>query len=281
MSSAPTSVISASAKPVEASVKGSSKEQDVRSSNIVAARGVADAVRTSLGPKGMDKMIVSPTNEVIITNDGATILKQLEVNHPCAKMLVDLAHAQDVEAGDGTTTVTVIAGALLGAVQKLLSKGIHPTQIAESFLKAATKSEEILKSMSTPVDFTDRQSLLNSCNTSLNSKVVSQYANILSPIAVDAVMHVTDPKTAVNVDLNDIRVIKRLGGTIEDTEMVNGVVFTQKVSTSAGGPTRIENAKIGLIQFCLSPPKTNMEGSITINDYTQMDRILREEKTYS
>lgn len=278
MSSAPASVISAA--PTEASIKGSEKEKDVRSSNIVAARSVADAVRTSLGPKGMDKMIVSPTNEVIITNDGATILKQLEVNHPCAKMLVDLAHAQDVEAGDGTTTVTVIAGALLGAVQKLLGKGIHATQIAESFLKAANKSEEILKGMAIPVDFTDRQSLLNSCNTSLNSKVVSQYANVLSPIAVDAVLHVTDPKTSNNVDLNDIRVIKRLGGTIEDTEMVNGVVFTQKVSTSAGGPTRVENAKIGLIQFCLSAPKTNMEGSITINDYTQMDRILREEKTY-
>jgi len=265
---------------VEAKVEGSDKEKDVRASNIIAARAVADAVRTSLGPKGMDKMIVSPTNEVIITNDGATILKQLEVIHPCAKMLVDLAHAQDVEAGDGTTTVTVIAGALLGAVQKLLGKGIHPTQIAESFLKTANKAEEILQNMAVPVDLSDRQSLLNSANTSLNSKVVSQYSSILSPIAVDAVLHIIDPKTAHNVDLRDIRIIKKLGGTIEDTELVNGLVFTQKIAHNAGGPTRVENAKIGLIQFCLSAPKTNMEGNITINDYTQMDRILREERNY-
>jgi len=134
--------------------------------------------------------------------------------------------------------------------------------------------------MSVPVDLTDRQALLSSCNTSLNSKVVSQYAGILSPIAVDSVLHVIDPKTATNVDLRDVRVIKKLGGTIEDTESVNGLVFTQKIAHNAGGPTRVENAKIGLIQFCLSPPKTNMEGNITINDYTQMDRILREERTY-
>jgi T-complex protein 1 subunit delta len=260
--------------------KETEKEKDVRTSNIVSARAVADAVRTSLGPKGMDKMIVSPTNEVIITNDGATILKQLEVIHPCAKMLVDLAHAQDVEAGDGTTTVTVLAGSLLSAVQKLLGKGIHPTKIAEAFLKAAFKSEEILQAMSIPVDLNDKQSLLNSCNTSLNSKVVSQYSNILSPIAVEAVLHVIDSKTATNVDLRDIRVVKKLGGTIEDTESVNGLVFTQKISHSAGGPSRVENAKIGLIQFCLSPPKTNMEGNIVINDYAQMDRILKEERNY-
>jgi len=114
----------------------------------------------------------------------------------------------------------------------------------------------------------------------LNSKVVSQYSNTLSPMAVDAVLHVIDPKTANNVDLKDIRVIKKLGGTIDDTEFVNGIVFTQKVAHNSGGPTRVENAKIGLIQFCLSPPKTNMEGNITINDYTQMDRVLREERNY-
>jgi len=116
-------------------------------------------------------------------------------------------------------------------------------------LKAAQKSEEILQSMATPVDLTDKQSLINSCNTSLNSKVVSQYASILSPIAVESVLHVIDPKSATNVDLRDVKVIKKLGGTIEDTEAVNGLVFTQKVSHNAGGPTRVENAKIGLIQF--------------------------------
>lgn len=254
------------------------KEKDVRKANIVAAKAVADAVRTSLGPKGMDKMIVSPTNDVIITNDGATILKQMEVVHPCAKMLVDLSHAQDVEAGDGTTTVTVVAGALLGAVQKLMNKGIHPTTIAESFLKAVNKAEEILKSMAIPINLSDRESLLNSATTSLNSKLVSQYSSILSPIAVDAVLKIIDPERATNVDLKDIRVVKKLGGTIEDTHMVDGLIFNQKISHS--GPTKIENAKIGLIQFCLSPPKTNIESNVIVNDYAQMDRILREERQY-
>jgi len=259
---------------------GGEKSKDVRLSNITAAKGVADAIRTSLGPKGMDKMICSPSNEVMITNDGATILKQLEVIHPCAKMLVDLAHAQDVEAGDGTTTVTVLAGAFLGATQKLLAKGIHPSIIAESFLRAVTKAEEILHSIAHPVLLEDRETLLNSSNTALNSKMVSQYAPILSPIVVDAVMNVIDPKTATNVDLRDIKIVKKLGGTVEDTELVRGLVFTQKISTTAGGPTRVQNAKIGLIQFQLSPPKTNMESNVQISDYTQMDRIIAEERKY-
>merc|ERR1719269_209803 len=131
------------------------QERGVRESNIVAAKAVADAVRTSLGPRGMDKMISSPAGEVVITNDGATILKQMEVSHPTAKMLVDLSASQDVEAGDGTTTVTVIAGSLLNAAEKLLRQGIHPTVISEAFLLASRKSEEILRAMSVPVDLTD------------------------------------------------------------------------------------------------------------------------------
>lgn len=258
----------------------SEKEKDVRLSNITAARGVADTIRTSLGPKGMDKMIVSPNNDVIITNDGATILKQLEVVHPCAKMLVDLAHAQDVAAGDGTTTVTILAGSLLGTVQKLLARGIHPTKVSESFLLSAQKCEEILESIAIPLELNDRESLLNSATTSLNSKVVSQHSSLLSPLAVDAVLKVIDPKVSSDVDLRDIKIVKKLGGTVEDTELVDGLVFEHKVSQAAGGPTRVEKAKIALIQFCLSPPKPNMEANVIINDYSAMDRILREERQY-
>merc|ERR1711988_1094844 len=135
------------------------QEKSVRESNIVAAKAVADDVRTSLGPRGMDKMISSPKGDVVITNDGATILKQMEVAHPTAKMLVDLSKSQDIEAGDGTTTVTVIAGALLNAADILLKKGIHPTVISEGFLMAARKSEEILESMSQPLDLANREDL--------------------------------------------------------------------------------------------------------------------------
>jgi len=259
--------------------KDRTKPEHVRDSNIVAAKAVANAVRTSLGPKGMDKMIQASDGSVTITNDGATILKQMQVLHPAAKMLVELSKAQDIEAGDGTTTVVVIAGALLEAASKLLGKGIHPTVISESFQKAATKSKEILQKRSMRVELTDRQSLLQSASTSLNSKVVSQHSSLLSPIAVDAVMKVIDPTTATNVDLRDIRILKKLGGTVDDTELIEGLVLDQKTS-GYDGPKKIEKAKIGLIQFCISPPKTDMENNVVINDYTQMDRILKEERQY-
>lgn len=278
---APTQQISAAKTqaPKSGAFKDRMKPESVRDSNITAAKAVATAVRTSLGPKGMDKMIQSPDSSVTITNDGATILKQMQVLHPAAKMLVELSKAQDIEAGDGTTTVVVIAGALLDAASKLLSKGIHPTIISESFKKAALKSKEILKEMSKPVTLTDRESLLRSASTSLNSKVVSQHSSLLSPIAVDAIMKVIDPSVAINVDLRDIKLINKVGGTIDDTELVEGLVLDQKTS-GYDGPKKIEKAKIGLIQFCISPPKTDMENNVIINDYTQMDRILKEERQY-
>ncbi|CEM33860.1 unnamed protein product [Vitrella brassicaformis CCMP3155] len=255
------------------------KTKDVRRQNIVAARAVADAIRTSLGPRGMDKMIQDAKEGVVITNDGATILKQMAVQHPTAKMLVELSKAQDVEAGDGTTSVVVIAGALLGAAEMLLNKGLHPQAIAEAFLQASNKSVEILREMSTSVDLNDRDVLIKNAATSLSSKVVSQNAAQLAPIAVDAVMKALDPANPDNVDLNDIRVVKKLGGTVDDTELVEGLVFTQqKVVRSAGGRSFVKDANVGLIQFCLSPPKTDIENNITIKDYQAMDRLLREER---
>merc|ERR1719197_567550 len=224
-------------------------------------------------------MISSPKGEVVITNDGATILKQMEVSHPTAKMLVDLSASQDVEAGDGTTTVTVIAGSLLGAAEKLLRQGIHPTVISESFLLASRKSEEVLRAMSVPVDLADREQLIKAASTSLNSKVISNNASLLAPLAVDAMLSICEP-TSTNVDLRDIAVVKKLGGTIDDTELVKGLVFTQKASHAAGGPTKVANAKIALIQFCLSAPKTDIEQNVVVSDYSQMDRILKEERKY-
>jgi len=255
------------------------KPAQIRASNITAAKAVADAIRTSLGPRGMDKMIQSPDGNVTITNDGATILKQMQVIHPAAKMLVELSKAQDIEAGDGTTSVVVIAGSLLDAAQKLLAKGIHPTTISESFLHASAKAVEILSDMATPIDLADRDTLLKSASTSLNSKVVSQHSSQLSIIAVDAIMKVVDVAKDINVDLRDIKVITKLGGTVEDTELIDGLVFSQK-SANLSGPSKVEKAKIGFIQFQLSPPKTDMENNVIVSDYSQMDRVLREERTY-
>ncbi|KAF6035439.1 CCT4 [Bugula neritina] len=170
----------------------------------------------------------------------------MKLLHPAARMLVELSKAQDIEAGDGTTSVVVIAGALLDASSKLLAKGIHPTTISDAFQEAAKKGCEILEKMSNPVQLNDKESLLKSASTSLNSKVVSQYSSVLSPIIVDAVLRVIDPAKATNVDLKDIRVMQKLG--------------------------------FGF--FLHIPPKTDMENNVVISDYTQMDRIMKEERQY-
>ncbi|KAK0181158.1 hypothetical protein PV327_003464 [Microctonus hyperodae] len=257
-----------------------SKPKDIRSSNIQAAKAISDAIRTSLGPRGMDKMIQAANGEVTITNDGATILKEMNVIHPAAKMLVELSKAQDSEAGDGTTSVVVIAGGLLNAAEKLLHMGIHPTAISEAFQKASAKSVEILTmSMAIPVDLKDRESLIKASATSLNSKVVFQQSSLLAPLAVDAVLKITEPGKEQVTDLKDIKIIKQLGGTVEDTELIEGLVFTQK-TCNINGPKRLEKVKIGLIQFCISPPKTDMDHSVIVSDYSAMDRILKEERAY-
>merc|ERR1719471_52724 len=150
-----------------------SKQKDVRFSNLIAAKGVAGAVRTSLGPKGMDKMITSSTGEVVITNDGATILDKMEVMHPAAKMLVELSKSQDIEAGDGTTSVVVLTGALLEKAEQLLDQGVHPSILADSWKRAGKQAIQFLEEMAVPVDMRDRDSMIKSAITSLNSKVVS------------------------------------------------------------------------------------------------------------
>eukprot|EP00659_Diplonema_papillatum_P003577 gene3577-5550_t len=256
------------------------KQKDVRMANIAAAKSVADAVRTSLGPRGTDKMIVQEKGEVIITNDGATIMSKLEAHHPCAKMLVELAKAQDVEAGDGTTSVVVLCGSLLKAAQMLLAKEIHPTEIASAFLRGGRIATEILQSMSRPINIDDRETLIKAAVTSLSSKVVSQNSTLLAPMAVDSVYRVRD-QVNNTVDLNSIKVVTCVGGTIDNTEIItNGMIFKQKASQAAGGPTIINNAKIALVQFQLSAPKTDMEMQVAIKDYQQLDRVIKQERSY-
>lgn len=288
----------------------SEKAKDVRRNNITAAKAVADAVRTSLGPRGMDKMVQMADGSVLITNDGATILDKMCVEHPAAKMLVHLSKSQDVVAGDGTTSVVVICGALLSAALELLGSGIHPSAISDSFAVALDISLDIVKDMAIPVNLDDRESLIQAASTSLNSKVVSQYASLLAPIAVDSVLTVkaaTQPGSAKGasengasantrdskergvssesttsfVDLKNIRTVKKLGGTIDDTELVDGLILTQGIAGGGSNAVRkVANAKVALIQFCLSPPKTDVENSVIVQDYTAMDRILREERQY-
>jgi T-complex protein 1 subunit delta len=244
-------------------------------------QAIANAVRTSLGPKGMDKLLQLENGEILISNDGATILSKMKVIHPAAKMLVDLSQSQDIEAGDGTTTVVVLAGALLNTCSSLLAKGIHPMAIASSFLRAADKAVEFLEEISKPVHLGDRGALLSAVETCLSSKVVAQNSDLLAPIAVDSVLGIVDDiDAASNVDLRDIRLVSQKGGTVDDTELVKGLVLTKGATKTANGPTSMQNAKIALIQFCLSAPKTDMDNNVIVSDYAAMDRILREERKY-
>lgn len=229
----------------------------------------------------MDKLLQLENGEILISNDGATILSKMKVIHPAAKMLVDLSQSQDIEAGDGTTTVVVLAGALLNVCSSLLAKGIHPMAIAGSFLRAADKAVEFLEEISKPVQLGDRQALLSAVETCLSSKVVAQNSDLLAPIAVDSVLGIVDDiEKSTNVDLNDIRLVTQKGGTVDDTELIKGLVLTKGATKTAGGPTTMENAKIALIQYCLSAPKTDMDNNVVVSDYAAMDRILREERKY-
>ena len=259
------------------------KPKDVRHNNILAAKTLSDIIRTSLGPIGMVKMIKDSKGKVIITNDGATIVNHLQVLHPTAKMLVETSKAQDIAAGDGTTSVVVLAGALLGQAQTLLDKNISPTVIADGFSEACNEAQKVIDELEKKVELTDKEALTQNCITSLSSKVVSNYSEVLAPLAVEAVLKLVKNGEIYHddVDLKDIKVSKKLGGTIEDTKIVEGIVFpSNKVSKAAGGPTKIENPKIGLIQFCLSNPKTDMDSTLEIQEYSQMDRVLKEERAY-
>ena len=227
-------------------------------------------------------MVQMPNGEVLISNDGATLLSKMNVLHPAAKMLVELSRSQDVEAGDGTTTVVVIAGALLETCGTLLSKGVHPAAIASAFMKASVAATEALVNVSRPIDLDDRDTLVDAVRTCLSSKVVSQNSDLLAPVAVDSVLGILgdDRNGATNVDLRDIRMVQQMGGTVDDTELVDGLVFSRGSTKSAGGPSRIKDAKIALVQFCLSAPKTDMDNNVVVSDYAAMDRILREERKF-
>jgi T-complex protein 1 subunit delta len=247
----------------------------------------------------MDKLVIKPDGSTLISNDGATVLRQMNVLHPAAKMLVELSAAQDVAAGDGTTTVAVLAGALLDACSGLLRKGIHPRTIAASFLTASEVACTIIAQSpaTVPINLSDRDALLNAVTTCLSSKVVSENSDILAPIAVDSVLRLLTPEQLENktaegvpsmvrskhplVDLRDIRLVEQAGGTVDDTELVKGLVLTKGASkTAAGAISRQVNAKIAVLQYCLTAPKTDMDNTVVVSDYASMDRILREERKF-
>ena len=253
------------------------KGRDAQKNNIAAAKLVADLVKSSLGPRGLDKMLVDSLGDVTITNDGATILKEIDAQHPTAKMMVEISKTIDTEVGDGTTSSVIFAGTLLAKAEELLSKDVHSSVIIDGFQAASEKSLEILDEISRKVQSNDKETLLKIAATSMESKLISEDSDILSKIVVDAILKITETKKEKStVDLDNIKVEKKAGGSITDTTLVKGIVLDKEIVHS-GMPTKIQQAKIALINTALEIEKTEMSAEIRINDPTQMQMFLEEE----
>ncbi|MCD6530272.1 TCP-1/cpn60 chaperonin family protein [Candidatus Bathyarchaeota archaeon] len=266
--------------PVLILKEGSSRSRgrEAQHTNIMAARIVAEAVKTALGPKGMDKMLVDSFGDVTITSDGKTILNEMEVQHPAAKMMVEVAKTQDDEVGDGTTTVVVVAGELLGKAEELINKNVHPTVIIDGYRKAEEKALETLEKIAIKIEPTDKEYLKKIAMTSMASKLVSENREQLAEIAVSAVLHVARKiGDQYRVDLDDIMVEKKPGESIFDTKLIYGIVVDKEV-VHPGMPKRVEDAKIALLNLALEVEKTEFDAKINIETPEQMEAFLKEEE---
>ena len=253
------------------------KGRDAQKNNIAAAKLVAELVKTSLGPRGLDKMLVDSLGDVTITNDGATILKEIDTQHPAAKMMIEISKTVDTEVGDGTTSSVVFAGALLEKAEKLLEKDVHSTVIIDGYQAASEKALELLAKLAKTVKPDDRESLIKIAKTSMQSKLVSENSVPLSKLSVDAILKIVEKDgDKYSVDLDNLKVEKKPGGSIDDTSLINGIVLDKEIVHS-GMPTKIENAKIALVNAALEVEKTEMSAEIRISDPTQMQQFLEEE----
>nr|AIF11013.1 thermosome subunit [uncultured marine thaumarchaeote KM3_47_G11] len=253
------------------------KGRDAQKNNIAAAKLVAELVKTSLGPRGLDKMLVDSLGDVTITNDGATILKEIDTQHPAAKMMVEISKTIDTEVGDGTTSSVVFAGALLEKAEKLLEKDVHSTVIIDGYQAASEKALELLAKLAKTVKPDDRESLIKIAKTSMQSKLVSENSAPLSKLAVDAILKIVEKDgDRHSVDLDNLKVEKKAGGSIDDTSLINGIVLDKEIVHS-GMPTKAEKAKIALVNAALEVEKTEMSAEIRISDPTQMQQFLEEE----
>jgi thermosome len=252
--------------------------REAQKNNIWAAKMVSELVKTTLGPRGMDKMLVDGMGDVTITNDGATILKEIDVQHPAAKMLVEMSKTIDNEVGDGTTSVVVLTGSLLQNAEELVDKGVHPTVIVEGYRKSARQALAILDEISISVTPDDSATLEKIARTSMSSKLVSGDSNELSALLVKALLEVAEetPKEGFKVDLDNVKVEKKAGGSLKDTSFVKGIILDKEVVHS-GMPKRIEKAKIALINSPLEIEKTEFDAKLDIKNPSQIQEFLDEE----
>ncbi len=256
------------------------KGLEAQKANILAARSITNILRSSLGPKGMDKMLVSPDGDVTITNDGATILDQIDVKHPVARLLVELSKSQDFEIGDGTTGVVVLAGSLLEQAEILLGKGIHASRIAEGFERACDFCVEHLAKISEKIEFSSDhlEPLIETAATTLSSKIVHRYKQKMAKVAVEAVLCVADLERK-DVDFELIKVEGRVGGTLEDTELVKGIII-EKDFSHPQMPKEINDAKICVLTCPFEPPKPKTKHKLDISSAEAYAKLAEQEQAY-
>ncbi len=272
---------SAGGVPVLILREGSSRSRgkEAQHSNIMAAKVVAETVKSALGPKGMDKMLVDSFGDVTITSDGRTILDEMDIQHPAAKMMVEVAKTQDNEAGDGTTTAVIISGALLGKGGELINKGVHPTIIIDGYKKASDKALETLEKIAISVDLSLQGYLKKAAMTAMASKLVAEHRGYLADLAVKAILQVAEKEAGkYKADVDDIKVEKKPGESVGDTKLINGIVLDKEVVHS-GMPKRVENPKIALLDSALEIEKTEFDAKINIESPEQMDAFLKQEET--
>ncbi len=255
------------------------KGKGAQFNNISAARAIADAVRSTLGPRGMDKMLVDSMGDVVITNDGVTILKEIDVEHPAAKMLVEVAKTQDEECGDGTTTAVILAGELLKKAEALIEQNVHPTVISGGYRLAANKARELLEDVAITVSPNDKDTLMDIARTAMISKSVSASRDLLSVVAVGAVTAVAEKKGdgSWTVDDDNIQIVKKQGGSMDDTQMIAGIIV-DKEAVHPAMPKKVEKAKIALVDSALEVKKTEIDAKIEITDPSQLHAFLEEEE---
>ncbi len=247
--------------------------------NILAAKAIAEAVRSTLGPKGMDKMLVDSMGDVVITNDGVTILKEIEVEHPAAKMVVEVAKTQDSECGDGTTTAVILAGELLKNAEELLEQGVHATAISNGYRRAAKESASILEKIAKPVRRSDTSVLKAIAITSMTGKSSEAHADFLADLAVKSIKSVAEGRgKTIVVDRDNIKIQKKQGGSISDTELISGIII-DKEPVHSGMPKSISNAKVALVDAPFEIKKTEIESKIQINDPSQIQAFLDQEES--
>jgi len=266
--------------PVIILKEGTERRQgrNAQKNNITASIAVSEAIRTTLGPKGMDKMIVDSLGDVTITNDGATILDEIEVEHPAAKMMIEIAKTQDAKVGDGTTTSVIIGGSLLKSAQELIDQSVHPTIILRGYRKALLKSKEILNNISEKVDGSDENILKQAAITAMNSKSVMGSRDLFADIAVKAVLQIVDLRGDTKViDIDQIQIIKKEGESLSDTQLINGLIIDKEI-VHPMMPKSLKNVKIALTDAPLEIEKTEFDAEIKIQTPDQINRFLEEEE---